>query len=147
MRSGIRMRVCKTLMTVNLRIIHLELTLRIMRSVISFQIATSCFISRKIKSVNCWVYTGLIILGLSLANDQLDAQNFNTSITILYVYMFRAISCSSPGGQIVLINTASGTVTLSKWLFIAQVEKELFFLILCTERSLTERDDTRCCIN
>ena len=30
----------------------------------------------------------------------------------------------------------------------AQVEKELqFFLNLCTERSLTESDDTRCCIN
>jgi len=28
--------------------------------------------------------------------------NFNTSITILYMYMFRAISCSSSGGQIVL---------------------------------------------
>jgi hypothetical protein len=38
-----------------------------------------------------------------LANDQLDAQIFNTFITILYMYMFRAISCLSSGGQIVLI--------------------------------------------
>jgi hypothetical protein len=40
---------------------------------------------------------------LTLANDQLDAQIFNTFITILYMYMFRAISCSSSGDQIVLI--------------------------------------------
>jgi hypothetical protein len=39
----------------------------------------------------------------TLANDQLDAQIFNTFITILYVYMFRAIPCSSLGGQNVLI--------------------------------------------
>jgi hypothetical protein len=39
---------------------------------------------------------------LTLANDQLDAQMFvNTFITILYMYMFRAIPCSSSGGQIV----------------------------------------------
>jgi hypothetical protein len=36
----------------------------------------------------------------ALANDQLAAQIFNTFITILYTYMFRAISCSSSGGQI-----------------------------------------------
>jgi hypothetical protein len=40
---------------------------------------------------------------LTLANVQLDAQIFNTFIRILYMYMFRAISCSSSGGQIVLI--------------------------------------------
>ena len=38
-----------------------------------------------------------------IKNDQLDAQIVNTFITILYMYMFRAISCSSSGGQIVLI--------------------------------------------
>jgi hypothetical protein len=38
----------------------------------------------------------LLLLSLvTLANDQLDAQIFNTFITILYMYMFRAISCSS----------------------------------------------------
>jgi len=36
----------------------------------------------------------------NLANDQLDAQIFNTFIKILY--LFWAISCSSLGGQIVL---------------------------------------------
>ena len=40
---------------------------------------------------------------ITLANDKFDAQIFNTFITILYTYMFRAISCSSSGGQIVLI--------------------------------------------
>jgi hypothetical protein len=39
---------------------------------------------------------------LTLDNDQLDAQIFNTFITILFMYMFRAISSSSLGGQIVL---------------------------------------------
>ena len=39
---------------------------------------------------------------ITLANDQLDAQIFNTFITTLYMYMFRATSCSSSGGQIVL---------------------------------------------
>ena len=39
---------------------------------------------------------------ITLHNDQLDAQIFNTFITILYIYMFRTISCSSSGGQIVL---------------------------------------------
>jgi len=39
---------------------------------------------------------------VTLANDQLDAQIFNTFITILYMYMFQAISCSPSGGQIVL---------------------------------------------
>jgi len=42
------------------------------------------------------------LLCVALGNDQLDAQILNTSITILYMYMFRAISCSSSGGQIVL---------------------------------------------
>ena len=43
------------------------------------------------------------------------------------------------------INTASGIVTLCKWLSGMQVEQELFDLH--TGRPLTERDDTRCCIN
>jgi len=59
--------------------------------------------------------------GTTLANDQLDAQIFNTFITILYMYMFRAISCSSSGGHIVLIQ----------------------HLVL----SLSVSDNTRCCIN
>jgi hypothetical protein len=42
-------------------------------------------------------------LSITLANDQLNAQIFNIFITILYMYTFRAISCSSSGGQMVLI--------------------------------------------
>jgi len=48
-------------------------------------------------------YVSLTVhVSITLANDQLDAQIFNTFITILYLYMFRAISCSSLGDQIVL---------------------------------------------
>ena len=50
---------------------------------------------------------------LTLDNDQLDAQIFNTFITILYVYMFRAISCSSSGGQIVLIQHLVSSLSVS----------------------------------
>jgi len=51
--------------------------------------------------------------GLTLANDQLDAQIFNIFITLLYMYMFRAISCSSSGGQIVLIQHLVSSLSLS----------------------------------
>jgi hypothetical protein len=52
-------------------------------------------------------------LSITLANDQLDAQIFNTFITILYMYMFRAISCSSSGGQIVLIQHLVSSLSVS----------------------------------
>jgi len=43
-------------------------------------------------------YVSLTVhLNVTLANDQLGAQIFNTFIAILYMYMFRAISCSSLG--------------------------------------------------
>jgi hypothetical protein len=49
-------------------------------------------------------YVALTVhFSITLAKDQLDAQIFNTFITILYMYMFRAISCSSSGSHIVLI--------------------------------------------
>ena len=44
----------------------------------------------------------LSIRRITLTNDQFNAKIFNTFITVLYMYMFRAISCSSSGGQIVL---------------------------------------------
>jgi len=50
---------------------------------------------------------------LTLGNDQLDAQIFNTFITILYMYMFRAISWSSLGGQIVLIQHLVSSLKVS----------------------------------
>jgi hypothetical protein len=60
-------------------------------------------------------------LSITLVNDQLDAQIFNTFITVLYMYMFRAISCLSSGGQIVLIQHLVSSLSVS--------------------------DNTRCCIN
>jgi len=48
---------------------------------------------------------------ITLANDQLDAQIFITFITILY--MFRAISCSFSGGQIVLIQHLVSSLSVS----------------------------------
>ena len=74
-------------------------------------------------------------LSITLANDQLDAQISNTFITIFNIYMFRAISCSSSGGQIVLIQHLVSSVSVSDR------------PVLCTGRSLTDSDDTRCCIN
>ena len=59
--------------------------------------------------------------GANLDDDQLDAQIFKSFITILYMYMFRAISCSSSGGQIVLIQHLVSSLSVS--------------------------NDTRCCIN
>jgi hypothetical protein len=52
-----------------------------------------------------------IHLSITLANDQLGAQIFNTFIIILY--MFRAISCSSSGGQIVLIQHLVSSLSVS----------------------------------
>jgi len=50
---------------------------------------------------------------ITVANDQLEAQIFNTFITILYMYMFQAISCSSSEGQIVLIQHLVSSLSVS----------------------------------
>jgi hypothetical protein len=50
---------------------------------------------------------------IALVSDQFDAQIFNTFITILYMYMFRAISCSSSGGQIVLMQHLVSSLSVS----------------------------------
>ena len=52
-------------------------------------------------------------LSITLANDQLDAQTSNTFITRTIPYMFRAISCSSSGGQIVLIQHLVSSLSVS----------------------------------
>jgi len=44
---------------------------------------------------------------------------FSTFITILYMYMFRAISCSSSVGQIVLIQHLVSSLSVSSNLFFA----------------------------
>jgi len=63
---------------------------------------------------------------------------FNIFITILYMYMFRAIPCPSSGGQIVLIQHLVSSLSVS--------DRPVHNLRERTE-SLTESDDTKCCIN
>ena len=55
--------------------------------------------------------------------------------------MFRAISCSSSGGQIVLIQYLVSSLSVSDRL-IHRLRKNL-----STGQSLTDSDDTRCCID
>jgi len=57
--------------------------------------------------------TSVTVQTVTIANDQLDAQIFNTFIRIFYMYMFRAISCSSSGGQIVLIQHVVSSLSVS----------------------------------
>jgi hypothetical protein len=70
---------------------------------------------------------------ITLANDQLDAQIFNTFVTILFMYMFRAIPCSSSGGQTVLIQHLILSLSESDCLVHRLRE---FSLNLCTGQSL-----------
>ena len=63
------------------------------------------------------------------------------------MYMFRAISCSSSGGEIVLTQhlvspLSVGDSPVHRWR-----KNNSFFLNLCTGRSFTESDDTRCGVN
>jgi hypothetical protein len=76
---------------------------------------------------------------ITLAKDQLDAQFLNTFIRILYMYMFRAIFCSSSGDQIVLIQPMLSPLSVSDRP-VHRLRKKLR-----TGRSLTESDDTRYC--
>jgi len=63
---------------------------------------------------------------------------YNNIYYIIILDMFRAISCSSSGGQIVLL----------QHLVSSPVESGLqSALKSCTEWLLTEIDDTRCCKN
>jgi hypothetical protein len=67
---------------------------------------------------------------------------YNKFITVLY--MFRATSCSSSGGQIVLIQH----LVLSLSVGDRPVHRlRQNSLNLCTGRSPTDSDETRCCIN
>jgi len=61
--------------------------------------------------------------------------HFNTFMIILYMYTFRAISCSSSGGQIVLMQHVVSSLSVRD------------HPVHSTGRSLTDSDDTRCCIN
>jgi hypothetical protein len=107
-------------------------------------VITSYLIIKK-KPVHRFFYVLLTVhLSITLAIDQLDAQIFNIFITILYMYMFRAISCSSSRCQIVLIQHLVSSLSVSD----CPVHRlREFSLNLCTRKSLTESDDTRCWIN
>jgi hypothetical protein len=89
----------------------------------------------KIKQVFNFDVSLIMHVSITLANDQLDAQIFNMFITIPYMYMFRAISCSSSGGQIVLIQHLVLSLSVSD------------HPVHSTRLSLTDSDDIRCCIN
>jgi len=67
-------------------------------------------------------------LNIILVTNQLNAQILFYNKSIIFLYMFRALLCSSSGGKN-YITQPSG----------AQVR-------LCTGRLPTECDDTRCCI-
>jgi hypothetical protein len=64
--------------------------------------ATGCLLVAGLPNLTTDAVIKATNYSITSANDQLDAQILNTFITILYMYMFRAISCSSSGGQIVL---------------------------------------------
>jgi len=61
--------------------------------------------------------------------------------------MFRAISCSSSGGQIVLIQHLVSSLSVSDRPVHRLRKNCKFFLNLCTWELLTDSDNTRCCIN
>jgi len=105
-----------------------------------------------------------VILIHNLSHWPTWCTNFNTFITILYMCMFQAISCSSSGGQIVLIQHLVLPLSISDRP-VRRLRKNCFpvlsqpfstgrerislqfFLNLCTGLSLNESDNTRCCIN
>jgi len=80
----------------------------------------------------------------SLVFYQLDAQilYFNTFITFLY--MFRALLCSSSGGQIVLVQHLVSSLSLGDCSVHSLGESSLK---LCTEQSPKNCDDTKCRTN
>jgi len=67
------------------------------------------------KWINGWItfFDVSLTVHLSIDNDYLNAHIFNTFITILYMYMFRAKSCSSSRGQIVLIQHLVSSLVVS----------------------------------
>jgi hypothetical protein len=82
---------------------------------------------------------------LTLTNDQLDTPKY-IYYNLLHVYVSRNILLIPRMSN--CINTASSIVTVSKLRSGAQVERQRQSLLnRCTGRSLTEGDDTRCCIN
>ena len=100
----------------------------------------SQIIERKIEKV---IYIRKSVYNNSLFY-QFDAQflYFNTLFTSLCV--FRALLCSSSGGQIVLVQHLVSLLSLGDC-SVHRLRKD--FLNLCTEQSPKECGDTRCCTN
>jgi len=75
---------------------------------------------------------------------QLDAQIFYFNTFIILLYMFRALLCSSSGGQIVSVQHLVPSLSLGDRSVNRLREDSRN---LCTEQSPTESDDIRCCTN
>ena len=75
---------------------------------------------------------------------QLDAQILYFNKFIMLIYMFRALLCSSSGGQILLVQHLVSSLSLGDCTVHSLRESSRN---LCTEQSPKERDDTRCCTN
>ena len=82
-----------------------------------------------------WTHSSKVSWSYNLRQWPTWCTNFNTFITVLYMYVFRAISCSSSGGQILLIQHLVSSLLVSDR------------PVHSTGRSLTETNDIRCCIN
>ena len=61
--------------------------------------------------------------------------------------MFRALLCSSSGGQIVLTQHLVSSLSLGDCSVHRLREESTSSRNLCTEQSPKESDDTRCCVN
>jgi hypothetical protein len=77
---------------------------------------------------------------ITLVDLQLDAENsylFTYNIYIKFLYMFRAVPCSSSGGlRHNFTYAASGIVTLCRWLSCTPVKKEFSFLTVAQDSHL-----------
>ena len=75
--------------------------------------------------------------------QQLDTQILYFNTFIIFFYKFRALLCSSSGGQIVLVQHLVSSPSLGD----CSVRRLQSSSKLCTEQSPKDSDDTRCCTN
>ena len=81
---------------------------------------------------SCWLITEINILRCTVSR------------TTKLLYMFRALLCSSSGGQIVLTQHLVSSLYLGDC-SVHRLREDSHNL--CTEQSPIESDDTRCCVN
>jgi len=74
---------------------------------------------------------------------QLDGQILCFNTFIILLYMFRALLCSSSGGQIVLVQHLVPSLSLGN----CSVHSLLKDCNLCPEQSPKQSDEPRCCAN